>query len=453
MKWGQHLRSGLLITVTCILASGIGLAQGLQPIAPGDEEFPSLEKLLGESGNLQFAIDWEFFARVDGAQGLQSRSSNRLSPNLDFPNFKGLELVGPSAPVLHLNARDTSADGRLPQLEMVMPRRLEAAEIDTRFRLELKPLGFSGQSYAQPLAIRYDTELELGRKMGIGSWYSRPVVRINYTRYDFQGERASLERSIPILEWDNGWRLEKAWSSSLKQVVEPRIYYLFVPRVDQDELPNFDSHAQGFGYESLFSPNRLTGRDRIGDTNQASIGVSTSVISSDEEEEYLKAGVAQTVYFSPQASMAGESSDMSDRGISDLASIVRARVGDTSIVSVMQWDPIKDELAAARAELSQAFGHQVLSLMHRKEGEQRFTEFAWDYRISRHLAMTSRLAHRLGEHPGESLQALMTYQGCGWSILMDGRREWRGPSGRYDHSMNVLLVLDSLSEPVAVMCR
>ena len=61
---------------------------------------------------------------------------------------------------------------------------------------------------------------------------------------------------------------------------------------------------------------------------------------------------------------------MSRRGVSDLASIIRARLGDTRISSMMQWDPVGDELAAARAELSQVFGHQVLSLMHRKEGQR-----------------------------------------------------------------------------------
>ena len=67
--------------------------------------------------------------------------------------------------------------------------------------------------------------------------------------------------------------------------------------------------------------------------------------------------------------------------------------------------------------------------------------------------MTSRLGHSLGNRSRETLQAALTYQGCGWSLLMDTRREWQGSQKRYDHSMNVLLVLDSLSEPVAVMCR
>ena len=195
-------------------------------------------------------------------------------------------------------------------------------------------------------------------------------------------------------------------SQSLKQVIEPCIHYLFVPRVAQDDSPNFDSRAKAFGYDNIFQSHRLSGRDRIGDTNHASIGLSTSVLSGDERQEYLKAGLAQTVYFAPQQSMSGEPSDMSRRGVSDLASIIRARLGDTRISSMMQ-DPVGDELAAAaRAELSQVFGHQVLSLMHRKEGAERFTEFAWDYRVSRHFAMTSRLGHKASNRSRETCKPL-----------------------------------------------
>ena len=236
-------------------------------------------------------------------------------------------------------------------------------------------------------------------------------------------------------------------------MVEPRIYYVFVPRVSQDMLTNYDSGVPAFGYDSLFRAKRLTGRDRIGDANQASLGFSTSFYSAKSDEQYLKAGIAQTIYFSPQASMAGESSVMSERGISDLASTIRAKLGDTSIASVMQWDPVNDELAAARAELSQVFGRQVLSLIHQKQGAARFTEFAWDYKISRQFILSSKIAHSEGAWSGESLEAAMSYHGCGWSLLMDTRREWTRQDGHYGHSTNILLVLDSLSEPSAVMCR
>ena len=207
------------------------------------------------------------------------------------------------------------------------------------------------------------------------------MVRINYTRYDFRDKRESLELKYTRFGMGQRLALGETVESVFKQVIEPRIHYLFVPRVAQDDLPNFDSRAKAFGYDNIFQSHRLSGRDRIGDTNQASIGLSTSVLSGDERQEYLKAGLAQTVYFAPQQSMSGEPSDMSRRGVSDLASIIRARLGDTRISSMMQWDPVGDELAAAR-RIEPVFGHQVLSLMTER-GAERFTEFAWDYRVPR----------------------------------------------------------------------
>ncbi|MBT6175923.1 MAG: LPS assembly protein LptD [Deltaproteobacteria bacterium] len=450
-RWLQ-VRSLLLGAWLCL--PGQAWSSGLQPTAVLEEATPSIADLLGQPSGLELSMDWAFFDTLNKLPLVHEGTQPKVVAGL-WRSMAGIDSneFSASNELLQLTVQGEADDGRVPSLELLVPQHLEAVEVDATLRLEMKRLDFSGRDYADASGTRYDTEFKMGRHWVEGSWSSHPVLRLNYTRYDFRDSRESMERSIPVLEWDNVWKLEKAWGAGLKQLLEPRIYYVFVPSVQQDNLPNDDSQVMGFGYDSLFQSNRLTGRDRIGDANQASLGFSTSLVSGDGKREYLKAGIAQTIYFSTHESLIGESSGMSQRGVSDLASVIQAQIGDTSIVSVMQWDPVNEELAAARAELSQEFGRQVLSLIHQKNGEMRSTELAWDYQISSQWAVTSRLAYTEGERPGEQLETALHYSGCGWAFKMDTRSRWREQFEREDYSMNILVVLDSLAEPMVRTCR
>src|SRR3546814_10836630 len=46
------------------------------------------------------------------------------------------------------------------------------------------------------------------------------------------------------------------FGTSYTQTLEPRLYYLYVPYRNQDNLPLFDTRVMAFDYWQLFSPNR-----------------------------------------------------------------------------------------------------------------------------------------------------------------------------------------------------
>jgi len=88
------------------------------------------------------------------------------------------------------------------------------------------------------------------------------------------------------------------------QTLEPRLYYLYVPYRDQDNLivdPNgnpitFDSSLPQFSFSELFRDNRFSGADRVGDANQLSASV-TSKFINDSGEELVSASIGQILYF------------------------------------------------------------------------------------------------------------------------------------------------------------
>lgn len=90
------------------------------------------------------------------------------------------------------------------------------------------------------------------------------------------GVPAHLDRALPIYSIDGGLFFDRviSWNNHLfRQSLEPRLFYLYVPRRSQAQLPLFDTSLKDFTYAQLFNPNRFSGDDRVGDANQLSMGV------------------------------------------------------------------------------------------------------------------------------------------------------------------------------------
>ena len=86
------------------------------------------------------------------------------------------------------------------------------------------------------------------------------------------------------------------FESDFIQTLEPRIMHLQVPYVDQSDIPNFDSSELTFNYNQLFRDYRFNGNDRIGDTNQTTLGLTTRFLRDSDGNELFNASIGQIFY-------------------------------------------------------------------------------------------------------------------------------------------------------------
>lgn len=154
------------------------------------------------------------------------------------------------------------------------------------------------------------------------SWgYVTPSVQYAYTNYDLNLDgrgkysmlydskgnirsdarrfKGNVDRTVPIYKVDSGLYLDRQVSlfgNSFKQTLEPRAMYLYVPYRSQNDIPIFDTMEDPFSYDMLFRSNRFTGRDRIGDTNQVSLGVTSRLLEKDGFERQ-RVSLGQAYYF------------------------------------------------------------------------------------------------------------------------------------------------------------
>lgn len=156
-----------------------------------------------------------------------------------------------------------------------------------------------GPTSAQRVVLNPSASLNFRRPWGFVvpklSFYERyyDLNQINLT-----DDAEQLDNSIFSL--DAGVFLDRPFEfggTRFLQTLEPRVFYLYSPYRDQNDLPLFDTAKTSFSYEQMFRENRFTGSDRIGDANQISVGVTTRLINQDTGNEEINISLGQIFYF------------------------------------------------------------------------------------------------------------------------------------------------------------
>ena len=138
------------------------------------------------------------------------------------------------------------------------------------------------------------------------SYFITPRASVHYANYRLDDEfiagnqETSMSRTIPTLSLDAGLIFERDASffgSSMKQTLEPRLFYVYTPYKDQNKFPVFDSGESSFGYAQLFEPNRFVGDDRIADANDLTAAITTRYIEHSGSER-IRLTVGQRYHFS-----------------------------------------------------------------------------------------------------------------------------------------------------------
>ncbi|MEH6579603.1 MAG: LPS assembly protein LptD [Amphritea sp.] len=133
--------------------------------------------------------------------------------------------------------------------------------------------------------------------------YINPKVSYWHTQYDLDdqlaGEPSSIDRGVGIYSINSGLTFErpvKYGQSTFSQTLEPRAFMLYVPDEDQSAIPDFDTTESDFSYQNLFRENRFSGLDKIGDSQQLSLGISSAFFEASGFER-ARLNLGQAFYF------------------------------------------------------------------------------------------------------------------------------------------------------------
>ena len=300
---------------------------------------------------------------------------------------------------------------------------------------------------------RFDIAPEIEWPVQASGWYVTPGIKLQHTRYDLQdtlpGEEDSPSRTLPIARLDTGMIFERSMRSSSNriQTLEPRILYVHVPFRDQTQLPVFDTIVPDLNLVQLYRENRFLGVDRIGDTDQLSLGLTTRVLDVDTGRELVSATIGQARYLSsqdvtlPNQPAAGEES-------SDYIAELRFLLYENWNFDVgHQWRSGDQGTTRSEARIQyRPQSNKIINLAYRFRRdsiEQGDISLAWP--LTRNWNFVGRYNYSIRDRQALDQFFGLEYESCCWGVRLVSRRFLSTRDGTRDTSIGLQLVLKGMA--------
>ena len=127
------------------------------------------------------------------------------------------------------------------------------------------------------------------------------------------------------------------------QTLEPRLFYLYVPFDNQDDIPVFDTGEYDFNYWTLFRENRFSGPDRMGDANQLALALTSRFLNPASGIQQLSVSVGSLLYFRDRkVTLPGEPVETSTSS-SIIGELTLGLTRDWSARAETQWSPSESQ--------------------------------------------------------------------------------------------------------------
>jgi LPS-assembly protein len=323
------------------------------------------------------------------------------------------------------------------------------------------PLGLDWRLRTEAAAFARDVGAEGGRAVfepGVSlpletrGFFLTPSASLRMVQYQLWDSTGTEERSpgyaAPVLSVDSGVLLDRGLSKGeFVQTLEPRMLYAWIPRRDQADLPLFDTGRPDFNYVQLFRPNRYLGADRIGDTNQLSLGVTTRLIEAASGREFLTASLGKAWYFAdpvvtlPEESPreAGSSPIVLELGMG-LFKHWNADIG-------YQWDNVSSDTHLAQFRVQyQPAPNRVANIAYRYRPELlEDVALSVGWPIAQRWSVASALEYSLRDSATVDRLIGIQYESCCWAVRLAATKQVSRRDGSTDTAVRLQVEFKGLA--------
>ena len=296
--------------------------------------------------------------------------------------------------------------------------------------------------------------------------FVKPKVTLQYTQYwlDNQtpGKSSNISRFLPKFSLDSGLFAERDFQlgdSSLRHTLEPRLFYLYIPFENQDDIPIFDTSTNDFSFSQMFREERFNSVDRVQNTNQLTVALTSRLLDAETGVERLNLSVGEIFYFQdrknnlkldPDGVVRPDDDDT--RRFSNLIAELSGQITDHwSFTSGMQWNP--EDSFFERGEVAVRYrnqGNQIFNVGYRFRQNEDFTTInqtnvSFLFPIYDSWSIVGRWQYSiLDDITLESFIGLEK-DSCCWRFRILGRRFINGTRDELDTSIFVQLELKGLA--------
>ena len=294
------------------------------------------------------------------------------------------------------------------------------------------------------------------------SWFVIPKAQYRFTGYQLEnhlarqlGGDSSPTRAMPIASLDAGMYFDRHFQFkgvNYLNTLEPRLYYLYSPYRNQDNLPLFDTVPYTFSWGQLFRDNRYTGADRQSDAHQMTVAVTSRFISEDTGKERLALSLGQIHYFDDNKVVVPGELPVREGKSAYVAEASFAPTDRWLINSTYQWDPKRGgrDLMALRARyfvgdagiVNIAYRHRRSPVTSQDLIKQ--ADLSFLYPLNANWSIVGRHYYSLLDSRTIEALAGVQWESCCIAARVVARRYLRDRSGNLDNALNFEFELKGL---------
>ncbi|MFZ2724964.1 MAG: LPS assembly protein LptD [Methylococcaceae bacterium] len=315
--------------------------------------------------DLNYVSDKNYYVDLGNALSFSNFSFVKSSADINYVN-KGISFT---SRMENYQTVDQTLTGklipyrRLPQLTLKLDHTFKSFPLQTAVDTDYVYFQHDQLVNGQRLNVKPSITVPLQSASG----FFIPKVSLQHSEYllnNPNGTQANdMSRTLPIVSVDSGLFGENELNfggTNYTHTVEPRLFYLYIPRVKQNNIPVFDSSLYDFWYSNLFRENRFSGMDRIQDANQITAAISSRLIDSKTGKERLKLSIGEIFYFQdrnvtvPVLNKQGEfvNTAKETNKYSNLVTEVSSQLSDyLSLEAGLQWNPQSQDIQRGKAVL------------------------------------------------------------------------------------------------------
>lgn len=258
--------------------------------------------------------------------------------------------------------------------------------------------------------------------------YIRPSVSVDYTRYeleDYTSTDPGFDRTVPVAEWDSGLYFDRQTSLfdiPYNQSLEPRLYYAWADAdADQSYIPDFDSALRSYSFDRLFERNRFSGGDRVGDSNQLTVALTSRFNDLLTGTERARFSIGQVYYYDDREVTLDDegASDASDSALA--GEMVLRPVDGLEVRTTGLWEPDTNKTQEGRSQLifhSDDYRY-LASLGHTYErGEFEQSDIGGVFPVTDRVSLIGRWVYDSELDRTVGSLAGLEYNNCCWSVQL-----------------------------------
>lgn len=349
---------------------------------------------------------------------------------------------------------------RLPQLllETRWPSLLKTlgnrVRVSARSGLDAEMVNFTRDNSIG--GLRFDFNPFLSMRLNHDAWFLNPRLGLRFSHYRLDNLPSpgddDISRFVGTASVDTGMFFDrKVDENGSLQTLEPRIFLLYVPYTDQQDIPAFDSFELDFNISQLFRENRFSGADRIADSRQLSAALTTRYIDGKTGRETLRAGIGQIYYFSDRRVWL-EPDRVETRDVSDIVTEISTEIADNWLVRAnVQYNSSDDHMVRSSLLVSYQtdnnhifnFARRVVDTGGSAQTDQLDISARWPFR--RNWLISGRWNYSLDGDTSIDTMLGIEYQSCCWAYRFAARRHIADSGHEHDNSYYFQLVLKGLA--------